>query len=181
MEALALAPGLPSLADQERRDLAPSGAYRKLYEMGSLRVAEGLHAQPPAQLWAAIIEAWGTPAHVVVDRFRLLELADAVGSAASIEPRVWQWSSAGFDIRALRTLVRDGPLALAPGSGPLVAHSLSVSVVKNDESGNVKMVKKGANNTARDDVGVAFALAAGAYMRAAVAPSEGIRVLAEPF
>ena len=42
MEALAVAPGLPDLAEQERRDRVPAGTYRRLAETGALRVAQGL-------------------------------------------------------------------------------------------------------------------------------------------
>ena len=42
VEALAVAPGVPSLEAQEKRDRVPAGTYRRLYEQGSLAVAEGL-------------------------------------------------------------------------------------------------------------------------------------------
>ena len=41
VEALAVAPGIPDLEAQEKRDRAPAGAYRKLAESGRLQVAEG--------------------------------------------------------------------------------------------------------------------------------------------
>ena len=76
MEAIALAPGVPSIEAQEKRDRVPGGTYRKLVETGSLRVSEGLRVQPPAQLVDAIFEAWGRPVSITCDRFRLNELAD---------------------------------------------------------------------------------------------------------
>ena len=42
VEALAVAPGLPSLADQERRDLVPSGTYRALAGAGSVAPRLGI-------------------------------------------------------------------------------------------------------------------------------------------
>ena len=39
-------------------------------------------------------------------------------------------------------------------------------MVKNDDQGNVRLVKKGTNNTGRDDVAAALVLAAGALSRA---------------
>ena len=46
-EAIAVAPGeIPSLEEQERRDRAPRGIYRHLYQTGRLAVAEGLQVPP---------------------------------------------------------------------------------------------------------------------------------------
>ena len=63
------------------------------------------------------------------------------------------WSSASEDIRALRRIARDGPLSVADNDRDLLAASLAVAKVQNDTSGNVRMVKDGHNNTARDDAG----------------------------
>ena len=83
-----------------------------------------------------------------------------------LEPRISRWSSAAEDIRALRKLASDGPLAIPKSSRLLIAASLSAAEVKNDDAGNVRMVKRGTNNTARDDVAAALVLAAGIYERA---------------
>ena len=47
---------------------------------------------------------------------------------------------------------------VAESSRPLLAASLSVALVKNDDQGNVRLSKNGSNNTARDDVAAAVAL-----------------------
>ena len=164
-EAIAVAPGLPSLAEQEKRDRVPAGTYEKLYDMGQLDVAEGLRVQPPAMLWECIRERWGKPLLVVCDRFRLAELQDAIGHGVRIEPRVTRWSESSFDIRALRKMAKDGPLSVDVGSRQLIATSLARAEVKNDDAGSVRMVKHGAGNTARDDVAAALILAAGAVER----------------
>ena len=88
IEALAVAPGIPDLSEQERRDRQPAGTYQRLVESGQLEVAEGLRVQPPAALWQSITARWGTPALVICDRFRLGELQDAAGTGVQIEPRV---------------------------------------------------------------------------------------------
>ena len=44
--------------------------------------------------------------------------------------------------------------------------SLSAALVKNDDAGNVRLVKRGTNKTARDDVAAALVLAAGSFTRA---------------
>ena len=46
-----------------------------------------------------------------------------------------------------------------------MATSLAAAVVKNDDAGSVRLIKKGSNNTGRDDVANALTLAAGLYER----------------
>ncbi len=100
MEALAVAPGLPDLAEQERRDRVPAGTYRALAQTGALHVAQGLRVQPPAMLYDALRAAWGPPAGILCDRFRLNDLADVM-NGVPISPRVTRWSEASEDVRAL--------------------------------------------------------------------------------
>ena len=59
VEARAVAPGIPDLDEQERRDRVPAGTYAKLFDLGQLEVAGGLRVQPPAALWDLIKSAWG--------------------------------------------------------------------------------------------------------------------------
>ena len=168
-EALAVAPGVPDLEAQEKRDRVPAGSYRRLFEGGALMVADGLRVQPPGQLVAAIRERWGRPALIVCDRFRLNELRDCVGDI-QVEPRVVRWSEAAFDIRALRRMAKDGPLSVGKDSRALLTASLAAAMVANDDAGNVRMVKRSSNNLGRDDVAAALALGAGALVRAADRP-----------
>ena len=165
VETLAVAPGLPALDVQERRDHVPSGAYSRLAESGRLTIAEGLRVQPSAALVSAILEAWG-PSRIIADRFRLPELQDAVKGRMPCSPRMTRWSESSADIRALRRGIADGPLVVSEESRQLVAASLSAALVKNDDAGNVRLIKRGTNNTARDDVAAALVLAAGAFERA---------------
>ena len=165
VEARAVAPGIPDLSEQERRDRVPAGTYSKLYNMGQLEIAEGLRVQPPAALWEMIRTTWGKPLMVVLDRFRLAEFEDAVKRGARLEPRVSRWSEAAFDIRSLRQLALDGPLAVDEDSRALLATSLALAMVKSDDSGNTRLVKRGNNNTSRDDVAQGLVLAAGALAR----------------
>ena len=67
-------------------------------------------------------------------------------------------------------MAKDGPLSIEKVYRPLVAASLAVSKVQNDSDGNVRMVKAGTNNTARDDVAAALALAAGVWKRTTWTP-----------
>ena len=142
VEALAVAPGIPDLAAQEKRDRVPAGTYRKLAAGGALSVAEGLRVQPPAALVRVIRAMWGAPDVIFCDRFRLPELRDVV-NGTTIVPRAARWSEASEDIRATRKAAKDGPLAVAEPSRALLAASLSAAMVKNDDQGSVRMVKRG--------------------------------------
>ena len=51
VEALAVAPGIPDLEAQEKRDRVPWGTYRKLALSGALRVAEGLRVPTRRPNW----------------------------------------------------------------------------------------------------------------------------------
>ena len=166
VEALAISPGLPSLSEQEKRDVVAPGTYERLVAGGSLRLAEGLHIPPVGLLVDAVTEAWGRPDCIICDRFRLAELEDAAGRIPIIS-RVSRWSESSFDIRALRKMAKDGPLSVAKDSRPLLVASLAVAAVRADDSGNVRMVKL---DTAKswDDVAAALVLAAGAFERAGI-------------
>ena len=175
VECLALAPGLPDLAGQEKRDHVGRDLYQKLHDKGLLFVDEGLRQQRPIALWDAVTAAWGYPVLVLCDRFRLAELQDAIGNDALVEPRVTQWSESSFDIRALRRGIGDGPFVVAEESQPLMIASLAVAHVKSDDAGNIRLVKRGSNNTSRDDVAAALTLAAGAWERSPKDVDEEVR------
>ena len=167
VECCALAPGLPSLADQERRDRAePQGIYQRLHQSGQLEVATNLRVQPPSMLVGMIAHRWGKPAVVICDRFRLSELQDAAPRGWRIQDRVTRWSDSSADIRSLRKMCKDGPMAIDPDSVGLLSASLMASLVENDSSGNTRLIKRdGHNNTSRDDVSAALVLAAGELER----------------
>ena len=169
VEALALAPGIPSIEAQEKRDRVGAGTYETLVSAGLLHIAEGLRVQPPSMLADLIRETWGQTAGVVADRFRISELADA--GLTGLEARMTRWSESSEDIRALRKMAKDGPLAVDPGSAALLEASLAVAMVKNDDAGNVRPLKRGSNNTSRDDVAFALTLGAGAHQRRTSKPT----------
>ena len=174
IEALAIAPGIPDLRAQEKRDRVPRGTYAKLVEGGALAVAEGLRVPGAARLYSALTAAWGRPGRVLCDYFKLAELRDVVNGAAPIVSRRARWSESTFDIGALRKLAADGPLSCAPGSRALITASLSSAKVKLEE-GNMRLVKRDAGNVARDDVAVALVLAAGGLKRDLDRPARGLR------
>ena len=164
-EARAVAPGIPDIEAQERRDRVPTGTYSRLVDIGVLDVARGLYVPPVPVLVQWLLAAWGVPLMVVADRFRVNELRDS-GLPCPLLPRVSNYSESSFDIRALRKMARDGPLSCPADSEKLILESLLAAAVKPDTSGNVKLEKSdGTSQTGRDDVAAALVLAAGAMMR----------------
>ena len=162
VEAFACAPGVPDLGKQERRDGVPPGTYQKLADAGVLHVADGLLI-PPARMVLGLASAW-MPRAYLLDRWRIDELRDAKPKVPVI-PRVPGWKHGGQDVRGLRRIARDGALAFATESQPLLKASLSVARVENDDQGNTRPAKSGTNNKARDDVAYALMLAAAAVAR----------------
>ena len=119
--ALAVGPGLPDLAQQERRDRVPRGTYQRLAEAGLL-VTDGERRVPRPECLLERLRAWH-PAVIICDRVRLPELLDAA-AGLTIRPRVARWSEAASDIRALRALCDDGAVVCREGL-PAAAASLA--------------------------------------------------------
>ena len=168
IDARAVAPGTPSIAEQEKRDRVPRGTYQRLVDAGVL-TTDGDRRVPRVEVLADTAQRW-RPLVITCDRFRLPELQDATAGRVRLVPRVARWSDAAEDIRALRRMAADGPLSAARESRDLIAASLSVAAVKSDDQGSVRLTKKTANDEARDDVAAALVLAAGAHSRRPAAP-----------
>lgn len=171
VEAFAVCPGIPDISEQEQRDRVPAGSYQSLVDDGHLIPARGLRVVPPAMVADMIRARWPNYCMAVADRFRESELLDA--GLAGLVTRVTMWSQASEDIRALRRMAADGRLSVN-GSADLIAESLCATEIKSDESGNMRMVKKGYDNMGRDDVAAALVLAAGETMRRANLPEPEI-------
>ena len=165
VEAVAVTPGVPDIDEQERRDRVPSGTYRGLVNDGRLLVADGLNQPEPDQLLGAVVDLWGPPACVVADRFKEGALLDAVAGRWPIETRTMRWSEQTEDVDGLRKIARDWCIGVDEESRRLLAFSVATAMVEPDTSGNVRLKKRGSNNTSRDDVAAAFVLAAGAVER----------------
>ena len=176
VEALAMAPGIPSIEEQEARDRVPMATYRKLVNAGTLRMADGLRVPPVSAVIGSALAKWGRPLVVVCDTFRLADLKDAAPTLR-IEPRRTRWSEASEDIRALRVWALDGTLAVEAESRGLLTTSMAAATVKPDDNGNVRLVKRGTHNEARDDVAQGLVHAAGELARRGTRRSPSIRVI----
>ena len=164
-DCFALAPGLPDLREQEKRDRVPGGTYQRLYDKGLLEVDTGRNVQRVEPLIDGAVARWGRPSMVIADRFKVKEVADHLPGNIRLEPRVTQWSEATYDVRSLRAGVADGPYTFDANSRDLMAASLAVSIVENDKAGNTRLVKRGVNNQSRDDIAAAWLLASGEWKR----------------
>ena len=61
VEAMAVAPGIPAIAEQEKRDGVPAGLYRKLVQSGRLDIADGCRVPPVGALVDRLVADWGRP------------------------------------------------------------------------------------------------------------------------
>ena len=76
LEAVAVAPGIPDIEAQEKRDRVARGTYAKLVASGRLVVADGWRV-PPAEMLADLIRSeWGAPVKTLCDRARFYQLKD---------------------------------------------------------------------------------------------------------
>ena len=163
LSAICLCPGIPSLADQEKRDAKPRGLYQRLHDKGLLHVDEGRRVVRVDELVARAMRFH--PSVVVCDRFRYEEVCDAVRGRCPVVRRRTRWSESTADIMALRRIARDGDLAVEEHCRPLFVLALAESQVISEE-GNLRMRKLDTNNRHRDDLAAALVLAAGTLSRA---------------
>ena len=77
-EYYAVCPGIPDLAERERRDAMPRGLSRMLHGDGVLLADEGLRVSRPATLIDHLVDLRINPEVVYCDRFALGTLKDAV-------------------------------------------------------------------------------------------------------
>ena len=158
-ESYASIPGVPSLADQERRDGLPPGLFEHLVSEGVLGVAHG-QRMADVDVLLDLIPADVPIEAVVADRFALATLTDAVAARGypDVEWVINQWSTASTAIAAFRSCVLDGPMSLSEQGRLLASTSVAQAAVESDSSGSTRMRKGHRRN--RDDVAQSLVLAA---------------------
>ena len=161
IDAIALAPGIPSISAQEQRDRVPVNCYQKLVDSGLLMVDEGRNIPRLDKLidWMSELD----PDIVIADSFRWKELKDN-GPHLNIRFRQARAMQAAEDISALRKLAADGPLNVGRAR-ELIAESLSVTQVKSDDQNNTRISKSDKFDRSRDDVSAALVFACGELER----------------
>ena len=160
--ALLLAPGVPDLAGQERRDAMPEGVYRRLVAAGVLDVDEGLRVVQARRLVDRVMTF--KPRLIIGDEFRRPAVLDAVAGRCRVLVRRRRWSDATEDIGAARRGGLDGLMSVTPESSRAFRMSLMETEVVGDDDGNIKLVKR-RRGRSRDDLCSAFVAAAGALAR----------------
>ncbi len=165
LDAICIAPGIPDLAEQERRDGKRRGMYQRLADAGLLTVDEGRRVVRVSTLIDRV-RAF-RPQVLVADRFREGEVRDAVKGRVPVVLRKMRqtWSEPTEQIQATRRMALDGSLAVVPAARPLYRLALAETTVEHDDSGNVRLVKMDTNNTHRDDLCAALVLACGQMAR----------------
>ena len=176
IEAVAVMPGIPSVAEIEKRDSVIPGTYQRLVDAGQLFPDFDRRVPRVELLIEKISDKWGRPSVIVCDRFRIAELDDAVPRGWQIDSRVTRWSECAADIRDLRRGVLDNGFSFSECSRELIAASLAIAKVRSDDQGNVRLVKADKNK-GRDDVCAAMVLAAGAWQREQSKPKPKFRVV----
>ena len=163
IESWAIAPGKPSLADQEREDQVHEGSYAELIRSGGLSVDEGQHV-PSIDRLLSRVWAWG-PAAIVCDNYRAPELYEAVsGRGVRVIERARSGGEATSNIQSLRSLLLDTQAGVTESSRALLGAAWSQTnlVIGND---GVTKVTKLDSRRSRDDSSAALLLAAGEQAR----------------
>ena len=177
--AWALAPGLPSLADQEVDDQVAPDSYSELVRSGGLSVDAGQHV-PSIERLLAPIWPW-SPAAIVSDPYRAAELHQVVSGRVRIIERARGGGESTSNVQALRARLLDTGAGVTEASRDLLQASFEQTVMVVEDSGITKVQKSRAKRS-RDDAAAALLLAAGelarrpaaAVLRGAVISREGV-------
>ena len=161
IESWAIAPGLPSLADQEREDQVAPDTYGELIRSGGLSVDAG-RAVPGVELLLSRIWAW-QPAALVCDSYRVAELHKAVQGRARVIERA-RSGEATSNVQALRSLLLDTKAGATEASRDLLAAAWAQTNLVISPDGLTKVVKLDQRRS-RDDAAAALLLAAGEQAR----------------
>ena len=110
LEAFAVFPSLPGLNDRGRLD-GVGGLYVKMAERGEL-LQLGKHTSDIGGLLREVLERWGAPISITVDRWREAELREALDVVGfPLVPLVIRgqgFKDGGEDVRTMRRAVMDG-------------------------------------------------------------------------
>ena len=162
IESFAVAPGVPSLADQEREDQVAEGTYTELVRSGGLTVDAG-RAVPDIGLLLARIWAY-EPLALVCDNYRAPELYQVVGGRVRVIERARSGGEATSNIQGLRSLLLDTQAGVVAESRALLAAAWAQTNLVIGNDGLTKVTKLDQRRS-RDDAAAALLLAAGEQAR----------------
>ena len=160
--AWALAPGLPSLSEQEAADQVAPDTYVSLARTGGLGVDEGQHV-PSIDRLLARVWSW-KPQVIVCDPFRVAELNQVVAGRARITERARGGGESTSNVQSLRSLLLDSNSGVTTSSRELIGSAFVQTSLTIDASGITK-VTKSRGKRSRDDASAALLLAAGEMAR----------------
>ena len=162
IESWALAPGQPSLAEQEKQDQVAEGSYLQLVKSGGLSVDEGNHV-PSVEKLLARIWAW-EPLAIVCDNYRSQELHQVVSGRVRVVERARSGGEATSNIQSLRSVLLDTASGVALESRDLLGAAFEQTSLVIDSAGLTKVKKRDARRS-RDDASAALLIAAGEQAR----------------
>ena len=162
IEAWAVAPGVPSLADQEREDQVADGTYAELVRSGGLSVDAG-RAVPSVERLLSRVWEW-KPLALVSDPYRAAELHQVVAGRARIIERARSGGEATSNVQSLRSLLLDTESGVVAESRALLAAAWAQTNLVIGNDGLTKVTKIDARRS-RDDAAAALLLAAGEQAR----------------
>ena len=162
IEAWAIAPGVPPLADQEREDQVHEGSYAELVRSGGLSVDAG-RAVPGVEGLLSRIWSW-EPLCIVCDNYRAPELFDVAKGRVRVIERARSGGEATSNVQALRSLLLDGAAGATQTSRALLGAAFAQTNLKIDPAGLTKVTKIDERRS-RDDAAAALLLAAGEQAR----------------
>ena len=162
IEAWALAPGVPTLSEQEREDHVHEGTYAELVRSEGLAVDVG-RAVPGIERLLSRIWAWA-PLAIVCDNYRAPELHQAVGGRVRIIERARSGGEATSNIQSLRSLLLDTEAGVSESSRALLGAAWGQTNLVVGPDGLAKVTKLDERRS-RDDAAAALLLAAGEQAR----------------
>ena len=162
IESWAIAPGVPTLAEQEREDQVAEGSYSELVRSGGLAVDAG-RAVPSIERLLSPIWPW-EPAAVVADPYRSAELQVVVAGRVRIIERARGGGESTSNVHSLRALLLDSPAGVAEESRELLGSAFEQTALTVDSAGLTKVSKARAKRS-REDAAAALLLAAGEMAR----------------
>ena len=162
IESWAIAPGVPSLSDQEKDDQVAEATYSELVRSGGLAVDEGNHV-PSIERLLARIWAW-EPLAIVCDNYRAPELHQVVSGRARVIERARSGGESTSNCQALRSLLLDTQAGVTASSRALLGAAWSQTNLVISNEGISKVTKIDARRS-RDDAAMALLLAAGEQAR----------------
>ena len=163
VESWALAPGVPSLSEQEREDQVSEGAYRgagpvgrsDLWTMGGLFQTSGCCCR---------VSGSGRRSVLVSDPYRSAELYQVVAGRVRIVERARGGGESTSNVQALRARLLDTAAGVTEASRDLLGAAFAQTSLVIDSSGITKVTKARAKRS-RDDAAAALLLAAGELAR----------------